>query len=420
MLHTRLSALRSVRGDDQRAVGALVLTSALDLVADWAVLVALLALVYTLTDDVRVVALFLLARLLPRALLSLSPGVGIELARAGVIGFAVARVAAVASLIVIERTADLWWAWPVVLLSASAGVVLESRRCALLGALVPRLRVLSVNAACILVARSAFVGGALLSAGVLLGWSPRVVLLLSALVLAVAVVTQIVATTPPMLTEPPHSHAPDAQADAAVVGARLRHEPRLRLSVGSLFVSGLIAASMQLALVVIVFESFDRPHAMLGIMFACVAFGMLLGPLPIPKLLVRLSPTLLLAGGASALAVALAVAIHAPLPIIVLAVAFGTGLLAITNEELATLAVRRLVPGEQIDAALRLVQRGVTAGQLCALLGAVLVAELWVGDWTVIAIAGACLGLIGLLFLHAEGSDRVSLSNRVQERMRRA
>jgi hypothetical protein len=184
------------------------------------------------------------------------------------------------------------------------------------------------------------------------------------------------------------------------------------LTVGSLFVNGLIAASMQIALVVLILDTFDRSFAMLGLAFACVALGTLLGPLPIPRLLVRLSPALLLAGGAGAIVVALAVAVYAPWSGVVLAVAFASGLLGVTNEAVASLAIRRAVPVVQLDDALRVMRRGVSAGQLCALIGAVLIAELWVGDVTIVAITVACLTLIGVLFLHDGGGDLVSRTTR--------
>ena len=427
MLESRFGVLRSLRGDGNRAVRSVILASTVDQIADWAVLIALLALVYSISDDLRIVALFLLARLISRAVASFALGtLGVSWWRSWTWAaeLSVIHAGAIACLIAVEQRADFWWAWPVVLVSSTAGVLLEARRCALLSDGVARLKVLAVNAACVIIGRAAFVGGALLSGGMLLWWSPHVVLLISAVSLilsagfavALALGRRSEGTDPAVLTPVAlQDTSPDA---LPAVSARLRREPRVRLSIGSLFVNGLIAASMQLALVVIVFESFARPHAMLGFMFACVALGMLLGPLPIPKLLVRLSPGLLLVGVVGALALGLVAAIHTPLPAIVLAVAFVSGMLAITSEELAVLLVRRLVPGAQLDSALRAMQHGVTAGQLSALVGAVLVAELWVGDWTVIAITGACLCLIGILFLHDAGSRPASGS--APERMRRA
>src|SRR5690606_28291827 len=117
------------------------------LLADWAVLVALLALVYRESGSVATLGLFVLARVLPRALLTLVPFAAVDrLTARGLALLSLARVPLVAVLALVSEEGDLWWAALVVFAAAVLSTMADSGHRSWLGRATPRIALSDANA----------------------------------------------------------------------------------------------------------------------------------------------------------------------------------------------------------------------------------------------------------------------------------
>lgn len=367
----------------------------LDLVADWTALVALLVLAWQLTGDVRVAALVILARLLPRLVL---PAVG-DFSATGGRGLALMaaiRAAAVGLLAIADDSADLFWGLPLVLTASAISVGVDNARARAIPAVVPRMRIGSANGMSWVVCRLAFVVGPLLGAALVAFVSPRAALLAAAGLLAVAAALAIAVRPVDAMTR-------DRGRRPYADGLRyIRSQPMLVLAAGALFVGGVVAVSLQLALVVMLADTFNRSHAALGLLFAATGAGMLLGPLPIPRLLVRIPSALLLVGNTLVVAAVLPFTrLHGSL-----AVLAGTllivGIIGVTNDLLVTTLARRSAPPTLLASVGRLLVLAATAGQLTAALGIVLFADGWTGQAGMLLVALCCGALVVALLLRAD------------------
>ena len=195
-----------------------------------------------------------------------------------------------------------------------------------------------------------FVGSGL--AAVLLNWvAPAGPMFIAAALLAIAAALVFV-----------HLRDRAMQTDVVSGPRRVNGRPPAvsrRIAIYSLaaFASGVLGSSLLIL-------SFPLAAAGGPLLVAAVAAGLLLGPLPVPRLLLRIpAPMLLLATSLTSAAVVAAVAIWASLWVALVALPF-LGVAAVTQAALCAIAVRRLVPSEVYARASRLMLLALTVGQV--------------------------------------------------------
>lgn len=371
----------------------LMASHALDLAADWTSLVALLALSYELTGDVRAAALVLLGRILPRAVLAASstpPSITGQV----VLLALVARTLAFALLALADGSGDLGWMLPLVMLASVTGFLVDGARGRMMAGSVPRVRLGLANWLCGAMCRVVFVVGPLLGGIAILLATPNVALLVAAALVVVAAAL--------VLPEDPASATAGTAAPEPGLRASLRTvraTPALLVAAGAEFVNGVVAVSLQLTLVALLIDTFERSHAALGVLFAATGVGMLLGPLPVPKLLLRLPAVVLLVGNALLLTAALPFThLHASLAVAGLTL-IAIGVIGITTDLLATTLARRSVAPGELSGAVRVLNLAVMAGQVAAAGGVVLLAGHWIDARGMLVVALLCVALMAALLL---------------------
>lgn len=140
--------------------------------------------------------------------------------------------------------------------------------------------------------------------------------------------------------------------------------------------------------------------AVAPILVAAVGLGMLIGPLPVPRLLLRVPAHLLLLSTSfvtAALAFAIAVSGSALVAIGLLPL---LGFAAMTQSSLCSIAIRRLVPADLYQRMARMLHLALTTGQLYGAVGVVSVASS--GDplavVVLLAISQVILVVVGVAF----------------------
>ncbi|HUR16746.1 MAG TPA: MFS transporter, partial [Candidatus Limnocylindrales bacterium] len=114
-----------------------------------------------------------------------------------------------------------------------------------------------------------------------------------------------------------------------------------------------------------------RPESGGALLVAATGLGMALGPLPMPRLLLRLPAALILVGLALSVAVAAVVLAVAPSLPVALAAFAAFGFTAVSIDRLRSIALKRVVPPTLSPRLVRMSILAVSAGQLFGALGIV-------------------------------------------------
>jgi predicted MFS family arabinose efflux permease len=373
----------------ERATRALWASRISELLGDWALLVALLAIVYRVSGSVPVVGLFVLARVLPRAFIAVWPAPPAALLNPRTLALLnAARIPLIASLVFVSAQRDLWWAAAVVLAAGAVSSISDVARLTLLPRVVPRARIGETNALNVSVERICFVFGPLLGAVILTQWSADAVFIVAAALLALAAALLLL-LPPPSTGQHP---APGIAQHPAAAPASFRQRPLLVTMAASLFISSLVAASLIVALIVLATDPLGRSEAALGALLTCVGIGMFVGPLPISKLMGRLPIPFLLAGSAASLAGGMAVISQLSLLVPVVVILFLIGLCTVTNDTIATTALRRNVREAELIGTARVMTMVVVGGQISGAAAVAILSSVW-SVTSVLLVMGA-IGVI--------------------------
>lgn len=402
-----LRSFRILSGD--RDARSFWLCRGSELLADWVFIVALFVTVYAITSDIAVVALFMLLRVLPRAVITTS--FHAQAARIGARGLfllSLPRVPLIASLALVDGRSDLVWAGAVVVAYGLLTALTNEARAAMLPHLVPRphlVGVIQLNAA---IERITFVGGPLLAALLLWGWDVEVAFVVSALALGLTslLLSIQMSTSRGDARALPSWDAPSVSGESA--WSVVRHQPTLLLLAGGLFSGAALAICLKVTLVELATEPLERSDAMLGLLLALVGVGTLVGPLSVPRLLGHLPVSLIVTGSAMGIASGLVlISVVTRLEIVAL-VLLGIGTISITNDRVTATATRRIAPEADLPATGRVMLVAVIAGQLVAALAVALLARIWETTDVILAVGIACALLMGVLFVAADGLSLVT------------
>jgi predicted nicotinamide N-methyase len=216
--------------------------------------------------------------------------------------------------------------------------------------------------------RTAMLVGALLAGLILYVTEPAVALVAAAILLALAAIlglTQVrgVATS---RTDAERRAAPDLDPDAARAVAR-----RSAIYVVAAFTSGALGAVLMVASLALPAGSGHGDAGAAPFLIAAVAAGLLVGPLPVPRLLLRVSAPLLLLGLVLVESVVALFIVVFHSAIAAVPVLFILGLVGSTMDSLRAIALRRLAPVDLFDRITRLSLLALTVGQLYGAIGVI-------------------------------------------------
>ena len=210
--------------------------------------------------------------------------------------------------------------------------------------------------------------GALLAAVILYVSEPAVALVAAAVLLVLAAVigfTQIrgVATTQVDAKKPV---APELDPDAARVVAR-----RTAIYLVAAFNSGALAAVLIVAALALPASSSHGDASAAPFLIIAVAAGLVLGPLPVPRLLLRIPAPLLLLGLVIVESIVALVIVVTQSPVAAVPALFVLGLVGSTQDSLRAIGLRRLVPADIYDRVTRLSLLALTVGQVYGAVGVI-------------------------------------------------
>jgi hypothetical protein len=368
-----------------------------ELLADWVYIVALLILTWRLTDDVSIVAVLMLARLLPRLVLAFR---AVSVPGSSAWERALKAPLAV-SLVAVDASGDLWWAAPVVFAGGALSTLSDTAHVSAVRSLTPAVLLGPASTFNQVLARLCFAVGPLVCSALVAGWSVDAAFLVAA---AGFLLSALAARLDVRLRGVRES----------VAGQRLvpaERAPELLLVSVGLFLGAVVAIATQITLVERVDLALNRSAAALGVFFAAVGIGMLLGPLHVPRLLGRFPVVLLLGGCVGAVALALALIGKVESEPLVWPALFGMGVLSITAHAVSATAARRLVPDERLEESLRFLAASVVAGQVAGAAAVALGARAWATDDVMLGIGVVSIALMApaalLQLLRFRGPARV-------------
>lgn len=385
------------------------LSRAAELLADWVFIVALLVAVFAVTTDIAIVALFMLLRVVPRAVVIV--GFRVHAKRFGTRGLlllSLPRIPLIAGLAFIDSRSDLVWAGALVAAYGLLTALSNEARAAMLPNLVPRpqlVDIIQLNAA---VERITFLAGPLLAALVLWGWDVEVAFVVSAIALCVTSLLLWSQLNTAHWTVQPLPDRGDALPTGDSTWSIVRHQPTLLLLAGGLFTGAALAICLMVILVELTTEPLERSDTTLGLLLALVGAGTLLGPLSVPRLLGHLPVSLIVTGSAMGIAAGIVLISVVTRLEIVAIVLLGVGMISITNDMVTATATRRIAPEADLPATGRLMLASVIAGQIVAALAVALLARVWDVTDVMLAVGIACALVMGVLFVAADGMSLVT------------
>jgi len=269
--------------------------------------------------------------------------------------------------------------------------------------LAPRVRLGGLIAVDATIERLAFLVGATAAAAILVAYDAPAVLLAAAVSLAVGALLvwrSLDGTMPP-----PSEATPTTQQRPLSVR-------RLAMLGGTSFTVAAMAAGMLVALPALV-ERLGAPAAGLGLPLAAVALGMVIGPLPVTRLLGHVALPLLLS--ATVVLVALGLMAIGFIGWLALAavVLVGLGIVGVTHDVLITVGARRVVSAGQLPATSRALMAVGGVGQVVGALVVGLAVPPLGLEATLVAVAVACILLTGVGLLVGSGEASASPADRV-------
>lgn len=379
-----------------------------ELLADWLFIVALLVTVFSITSDTALVALFMFARVLPRAVvLAMSHDLTERIGTRGLFLLSLPRIPLIASLAFVNSRSDLIWAGAVVVGYGLLTALSNEIRASIVPHLVARPRlatVIQLNAA---IERLSFVAGPLLAALVL--WIGDVDVAMFASAALLLVVSLLLKSQSQAVQAALRGRATIDQVHPTRTGwTSTRRHPGLLLLAGSLFAGAALAISVNVLLVELVLDSLERSTSTYGVLLSLVGFGTLLGPLSVPRLLGHLPLSMIVTGSTIGIATGiLLISVVTRLEIVVV-VLLGLGIISITNDLVTATAIRRVAPEADLPGTSRLMVIAIVTGQLVAAAAVAGLATFWDATEVMLAVGVVSALVMATMFVLADGRSLVT------------
>ncbi len=370
---------------------------------DWLLLVALLSAAWAASRDVTSVAYVVAARAMARyVVLAMLGPLAARLGRGPLLALDLGRAATAAVLVLLSGADPLLASVTAAGLSGLLAALSSEARASLMPSLAPRVRLGGLIAVDATIERLAFLVGTT-AAAILVSYDAPALLLAAAVSLAVGGLLVWLSLDGTMPS--PSEAAPTTQERPLSVR-------RLAMLGGTSFTVAAMAAGMLVALPALV-ERLGAPAAGLGLPLAAVALGMVIGPLPVTRLLGHVALPLLLS--ATVVLVALGLMAIGFIGWLALAavVLVGLGIVGVTHDVLITVGARRVVSAGQLPATSRALMAVAGGGQVVGALVVGLAVPSLGLEATLVAVAVACILLTGVGLLVGSSEVSASPSDRV-------
>ncbi len=371
---------------------------ALDRVAGWMASVAIVTVSYRLTEDVGIVAIFVLTQVLARLLAG--PLVANIVPRAGwsLLATDLVRIAALGSLALVSSRDDLSWAFVAIGLLAGASGVVEGVQSRLVPQLASRRGLPVLSRLIGRIEQLSAVIGPVVAGVILFTTDEAAVFALAAPLIAVSMV--LLHRHQGLLRET-LQQTPEQRPPANNVAlTQMLHHPVLRLVGIALLAVAALGAVIRVILIDVVVDDLDYARGHYGLLLGLVGLGALAGPLPIHKVLGRISIGTVATGSVVALALGMVLLVLAQSVVIALPILFTSGLVIVTFDLVASVTMRRVIAEDDLDGAARITKALVLGGQLVGLIAVLGLSRLWSTSMVIILIGAAwILGLVLLFFI---------------------
>lgn len=396
-IQQRISGKAYRRALSDPTARSFVVSYGLDRVAAWAASVAIVTLSYRLTEDVGVVAVFVLTQVLARLFVG---SVGASFFQQGKLALVVAslvRIAAAGSLVFVSSSGDLGWALVATGLMSGAGGIIEGAQSQLVPTIASGSGLPVFNR---LVGRveqlSAVVGPVL--AGIILFVTDEGAAFAGAALLFAA--SMVVLQRHNWLVGSDHQPL-SASIDTSL--ERMRHHPILRLVAAGLIAVAALGAVIRVTLIDVAVDHLEYASGHYGLLLGLVGLGALAGPLPIHKLLGRIGIGFVVTGSVIMLAlgtVILGLANHVAIMVPIL---LASGVLVVTSDLVAAVTLRRLIPEDDLDGTTRVTMGVVLGGQLLGLIAVLGLSQLWSSSVVVTLVGMSWTVALLVLFVSSNG-----------------
>jgi len=372
--------------------------------AEWLFLFILLLAAWALNGDPAVVGWVVAARFVPRALIAALPGFRLPRGMRIVVPILLAAEAVVATwvAVVIWFPTDvigspaLWMLIGAVVVGTLATLANNAEQ----GLMLKRVARRSAGASVLLWAvidRAGMLAGAVAAAVLMRAQvETRVLALLIGLgfvVAAVLVLIGLLATDSPATQRTqPEPQKSAGQKSANLIGVRWLPPYATAFGGGAL-------ATAVLAALFILWSGDDTTSAQPLLLAAVVGAGMLLGPIPVPRVLLRVSAPLVSVAAAAVLALAAVAAFLSGTLLVAIPALFLFGVAAVTQDSVRAISIRRLAAPESYRRVARGSVLALALGQVTGAAAIALGSAALDPTGTVIALAVGQLLLVGVALL---------------------
>lgn len=336
----------------------------LERLSNWALTIALVILVYELTERLAVVAGLMVLLVAPRLV---APWLVGQLSRGDacriVSWLSLARGPLILALLFVTASDDLYWAAVIVGALGLSTALLDELHGDALPRLTPHSRLPALNVLLGRMEQFAMIAAAGLVAALLAIGDVR-------LALIAAVVACFGAWLFVTIDRRDWQEQTPSATSRPVVGTS-RHgrvRPEVLIVAAGLFAGALVGMGLRVALIEVVVAELALASFAYALLLGVVGLGAVFGPpLPVPRLLGRVPVSALIGLSLLLLAGAAAVIGIAASAMVIIGTLFLCGVLAVTVDLVAATAARYAVSGSEIPDAFRLLAGAVIAGQLLAL-----------------------------------------------------
>lgn len=371
----------------------------LDRVAGWAASVAVVTLSYRLTEDVGVVALFVLAQVLVRLFIGSMGATVVPQGRWVLLIASVVRIVAVGLLALVSSSDELGWALVAAALMSGAGSMIEGAQLRLCPAVSPLRDLPACNRLIGRVEQFSAVAGPVLAGAILFTTNETAVFAMAGLFFAASMVVLhlrgwlVVARTT-------GSSTATAMADMSFV--RFRH-PVLRLVAAGLIAVAALGAVIRVTLIDVAVDHLEYASGHYGLLLSLVGIGALAGPLPIHKLLGRIGIGFVVTGSVIMFALGMVILGFTTHVLLIIPILLASGVLVITCDLVAAVTLRRLVPEDEMPGTIRATMVVVVGGQLLGLIAVLGLSQLWSSGVVITLVAASWVIALIALFLGSSG-----------------
>ncbi|MBA2452653.1 MAG: hypothetical protein H0V47_05745 [Chloroflexia bacterium] len=402
-IQQRISGRAYRRALSDPTARSFVASYGLDRVAAWTASVAIVTLSYRLTEDVGIVALFVLTQVLAR--LFVGP-VGASFFQQGKWTLAIAsvtRIAAAGSLVFVSSRGDLGWALVSIGLMSGASVVIEGAQSQLIPAVASGRGLPVFNRLIGRVEQLSAVVGAVIAG---------LILFAAAEGAAFAGATLLFAGSMTVLHRRNWLTGSKKQPLLAPMGAsleRMLHHPVLRLVAVGIIAVAALGAVIRVTLIDVVIDHLEYASGHYGLLLGLVGLGALIGPLPIHKLLGRIGIGFVVTGSVIMLALGMVVLGLANHVAIMIPILLASGVLIVTCDLVAAVTLRRLIPEDDLDGTTRVTMGAVLGGQLLGLVAVLGLSQLWSSS-VVVTLVGTSWAIVLLVLFLSSNGPRLALA----------